>query len=387
MLASIFLTLVLLFLGYACYSLDTLVLKVRPLGVPYFLLINAFGLTHVWFHLLTLDWQVHQRYEIYRLIGSDIFFTITLWKVILHVADPDMAVEVLSGKDQNGELYPKTAVVGRMMGLFGENVITTEGTVWRGHRRVTAPVIGKSLSIVWEEALAQVKKMLQYYDKQEDIDTSHRDFRRVTLGVISHAGFSKAMDWVPLMAKGVIKSVSISYLRISSGPLLHRVGFWVKMIPFKASREAGGAANKFRFFANEWFEEKKVKVELDNKTALKSSRVDLMESLVRSSNVNEGSTLGTPLLSKSEVIGNAFIFILAGHESTGHTLANAIYFLAMYPEYQVKLQNQIDSVLGRTDHNETSYDKHFDAFSSGWMAAIMLETLRLIPAAVVVVAC
>ena len=104
--------------------------------------------------------------------------------------------------------------------------------------------------------------------------------------------------------------------------------------------------------------------------------------------MDKGSTLETPLLSKSEVIGNAFVqahsfsrpslanrlqmFILAGHESTGHTIANAIYFLAMYPEYLVKLQNEIDSILGDSDHNQTTYNTHFDTFSSGWIAAIMV---------------
>ena len=107
--------------------------------------------------------------------------------------------------------------------------------------------------------------------------------------------------------------------------------------------------------------------------------------------MDKGSTLETPLLSKSEVIGNAFVqahsfsrpslanrlqmFILAGHESTGHTIANAIYFLAMYPEYQVKLQKEIDSILGDSDHSLTSYEMHFDAFSSGWIAAIMVYFL------------
>ena len=104
--------------------------------------------------------------------------------------------------------------------------------------------------------------------------------------------------------------------------------------------------------------------------------------------MDKGSTLEKPLLSKSEVIGNAFvqahpssqqlpadglqIFILAGHETTAHMLANAIYFLAIYPEYQVKLQEEIDSVLGDSDHNETSYNAHYDALSSGWIAAIMV---------------
>ena len=104
--------------------------------------------------------------------------------------------------------------------------------------------------------------------------------------------------------------------------------------------------------------------------------------------MDKGPALETPLLSKSEVIGNAFvqahpfsrqpfanspqIFILAGHETTAHTIANAIYFLAIYPEYQVKLQEEIDSILGDSDHNQTSYETHFDAFSLGWIAAIMV---------------
>ena len=39
--------------------------------------------------------------------------------------------------------------------------------------------------------------MIQYYDKHEAINTSYRDFRRATLGVIAHAGFSKVMEWAP----------------------------------------------------------------------------------------------------------------------------------------------------------------------------------------------
>ena len=96
MLAPLFLTSAPLFMGYTYYSLYTLLCQVRLLGIPYFvvpfypsplprvflfplvkLLIKVFGLTHPGFSLMTLDWQVHQRYEIYRQIGSDIFFTVT----------------------------------------------------------------------------------------------------------------------------------------------------------------------------------------------------------------------------------------------------------------------------------------------------------------------
>ena len=49
------------------------------------------------------------------------------------------------------------------------------------------------------------------------------------------------------------------------------------MLQFKTSREAGGAARNFRLFINEWFEEKKAKIELNDKAAPgSSSRTDLM---------------------------------------------------------------------------------------------------------------
>jgi len=54
-----------------------------------------------------------------------------------------------------------------------------------------------SLSVVWEESLTQVGQVIQYYEKQEAINTGYRDFRRATLGIISHAGFGKGMEWVP----------------------------------------------------------------------------------------------------------------------------------------------------------------------------------------------
>ncbi|PUU77675.1 cytochrome P450 [Tuber borchii] len=355
MLPPLFLTTALLYIGYICYPLHNLLCKVRPLGIPYFvvlfypsqftrtfifppmkLLIKVLGLTHPQFFPIASDWQVRQRYKIYRFIGSDISFTVTPWKIILHVADPDMAVEVLAGKGWNGELYPKPE----------------------------------------QESLAQIKQMIQYYDKREATNTSYRDFRRATLGAIAHAGFSKVMEWAPL-------TTAIANEKDSEGSYQKCLHVLIENFKWTLIAPTGGAANGFRFFMNEWFEEKKAKIELDNKTAVKPSREDLMGSLVRSSGLDKGSTLETPLLPKSDVIGNTFIFILAAHETTAHKIANAIYFLAMYPEYQVKLQEEIDSILGDSDHSLTSYETHFDAFSSGWIAAIMFETLRLIPAVIV----
>lgn len=38
------------------------------------------------------------------------------------------------------------------------------------------------------------------------------------------------------------------------------------------------------------------------------------------------------MLSEEELIGNVFLFLFAGHETTAHTLAFALGLLAIYPD-------------------------------------------------------
>lgn len=55
------------------------------------------------------------------------------------------------------------------------------------------------------------------------------------------------------------------------------------------------------------------------------------------------------------VVGNMFIVILAGHETTAHTLAFALTLLALYPEQQQLLFEEANEAIGgRT----SSYDDY-----------------------------
>lgn len=44
------------------------------------------------------------------------------------------------------------------------------------------------------------------------------------------------------------------------------------------------------------------------------------------------------------MIANVLIFLIAGHETTGHTLAIMLGLLALYPEEQEKVLKQIKSL-------------------------------------------
>ena len=58
----------------------------------------------------------------------------------------------------------------------------------------------------------------------------------------------------------------------------------------------------------------------------------------------EGPKAATSGLSRAEILGNIYVFSLAGHETTGNALAFAIYLLSVNPEIQAWVQEEIDQV-------------------------------------------
>ncbi len=48
------------------------------------------------------------------------------------------------------------------------------------------------------------------------------------------------------------------------------------------------------------------------------------------------------MMTEDEIVGQSFIFLLAGYETSSNTLAFTCYLLALYPECQNKLQDEVD---------------------------------------------
>lgn len=70
-----------------------------------------------------------------------------------------------------------------------------------------------------------------------------------------------------------------------------------------------------------------------------SARGDLVSSMVK------GGKQGTSsALSEKEVVGNIFVFVLAGHETTATTLQTALILLAENPELQQEIQDEINII-------------------------------------------
>ncbi|KTG33904.1 hypothetical protein cypCar_00004520 [Cyprinus carpio] len=53
------------------------------------------------------------------------------------------------------------------------------------------------------------------------------------------------------------------------------------------------------------------------------------------------------MMTEDEIVGQSFIFLLAGYETSSNTLAFTCYLLALHPECQKKLQEEVDEFFSR----------------------------------------
>ncbi|KAL9658446.1 hypothetical protein ABK040_005989 [Willaertia magna] len=116
---------------------------------------------------------------------------------------------------------------------------------------------------------------------------------------------------------------------------------------------------------------KKRHEELENGTG-DIDRCDLLSSLVKANFKQEDDK---SKLTNEELKSNAFIFLLAGHETTATTLQWITYELAKNQDIQNKARKILDEMIGT--NNPTPEDYNNDVLV--YLKCIMLETLRLHP--------
>ncbi|XP_031420381.1 thromboxane-A synthase [Clupea harengus] len=80
------------------------------------------------------------------------------------------------------------------------------------------------------------------------------------------------------------------------------------------------------------------------------------------------------VMTEDEIVGQAFIFLLAGYETSSNTLAFTCYLLATHPDCQERLQREVDDFFSR--HDSPDYN---NVQELKYMDLVVSETLRMYP--------
>lgn len=219
---------------------------------------------------------------------------------------------------------------------------------------------------------------------------------RLSLHVISRAGFGVRLEWPHEEGKNQIPNGhTLSYKQALENLLVNIIVVmltpkWIlRYSPFKLHKVANEAYVEWGKYMREMYQEKLNEVKFGAKT----DGLDLMGALVKGAGItteslNEDSyaDLGKPtssrnkqLLTDDEILGNAFVFILAGHETAANTIHFSILYLAMHMSSQRRLQDDLDAILGDKPTSEWDYDVDMPKLFGGMCGAVMNEELRLIP--------
>ncbi|KAK3377886.1 cytochrome P450 [Podospora didyma] len=412
-------------MGWAAYTyisaLRRNIQKARQSGLPYIVVpIHPFNffwqLTFwLWVPLVKLlprswwenemfimlpDWAYKTGQEHFDQLGES-FIVVSAEEITLF----SESAEVIDQITRRREAFPKDTAKYGVLAMFGQNVLTTEGALWRLHRKVTSASFNeKNAAHTFAQAITQTQGLLASYFRS-DADKRAGSTRTITslehdamtwaLNIIGYVGFGLHLLWPgqklpenldPKLAKygsldpppGYTLNFATSMamvlnkivaLMIIPSPILSR-------LPFKFAKQAWMAKENYLKYMDDFLCEKIAEVHKGKATNV---GMDIMGQLVRSTYDQNESRKENAKLDDSDIIGNAFIMILAGHETTANILHFLLIELANNPATQRRLQKDIDTLFGDSDPATWDYEENVNAMFASHIGACVNETLRLLP--------
>ncbi|RMZ73656.1 cytochrome P450 3A7 [Pyrenophora seminiperda CCB06] len=328
-----------------------------------------------WFR--AIDWTCcwHDNDNLHRELGL-CFIVVSPGHNVLCTSDSQAIDHVL----KKWRDFVKPDNVNEILGTFGQNVDTSNGDDWVRHRKLTAPCFNERASAkVWSEALRQSDTMLEKWKLSQDKDTNSmiQDTSTLALNVISSVAFenndvNKATSGHTLSLREAlvtVMSTSISPAMEGIMPLL-RLPTLKPFLP-RSVQQLLVAMSEFRQYMDEIVakERTKPRTEVTNTPNLISSLI--------SANDGAKAEAGKPKsrLSDVELRGNIFIFTVGGLESTSITLSYTLALLAVYPQVQDWLMEELNEVIQSRLSGFMDYATVFPRLKR--TMAVMYETLRL----------
>lgn len=344
-----------------------------------------------WRRVVKVNWPWNLRYAPFAHLGTDTFLTVSPGGIMLYSADAEVISQITSRYSD----FPKPTHIYKSVDIYGKNIVSSEGQAWRHHRKATAIAFSeKTNRLVWEETIQQAGALLDLWKKATVIPSLAPDTMRLSLHVMSRAVLGQKMEWPQTQS-------TEEPSRIRDLPSGHTMDFtdcltfllrnimymmilphWLlRNSPVKGMRKTFWAYIEFGQYMREMFASKK-SPSSPNRPIDSRPTTDLVSQLIRLS--GDGAKPSELSLTDDEVIGNLFVFIIAGHETSASSIHFCLMFLALHPQVQRRVQEELDTIFEGRVPSSWSYDTDLPRLHSSLLQAVLNEQLRLIPPTITV---
>ncbi|KAE8378309.1 putative cytochrome P450 oxidoreductase [Aspergillus bertholletiae] len=344
-----------------------------------------------WCRFMIKDWSWEDKRLAHEEYG-DVFIVVSTEGMICYSADAKMAWDVMNRRYD----FTKPRDKYKLLELYGPNVATAEGAEHRFHLRITAPPLSDASGVndlVWTETMRQTRNLLPKWEQQSPEDL-HEDVNALTLAVISLAGFGKKLDLTTEQTQDVPSGYKISFLKA----ITDTTAFMVAILVFPAwllrvspLAKATLAHTQLDKYLRAMIVKEREALDSGGHVASGGPAGNLMQTLLKSSydvaQEKQQKQKGAPsettrkhAFNESEVLGNLFIYLLAGYETTANAIAYGLIVLALEPELQRRIAAEVDGVWSRAaEQGRSELTYQFDFPELQYMYGFMYETFRLYP--------
>ncbi|KAF8068991.1 cytochrome P450 [Lyophyllum atratum] len=334
-----------------------------------------------WWNLgLHAHWR--WRSTLYKDFGADTFSVVPFLVGLpsIYTSNLDVMRQVVSGEQRTS--FRKSKESNQVLIKWGHNLASaSDMDMWRRHRRVMGPAFNNKLyQMVWSETLdtyRQMESVEGWVGKSSiEIPAVQKLSTKMALLVIAKCGFGFDFDWSapPTGPDGKMTIQEAVRILADSHAIALMMPDWVRYLPMPGFSKIREAFNEFSAFMRKEIDVRTAEVRNEEQSA--DERTDAFTMLVRA-NEREAKKLR---LDDQEVIGNVFILLFTGHETSAHTISATLALLALHQEIQDEILEQIVSVVG--------YDRNpvYDDYSNlDKVLSAFYEALRLFPSAHIMV--
>ncbi|KAJ7461743.1 cytochrome P450 [Mycena galericulata] len=293
------------------------------------------------------------NFAFYGKNGSTAIGTVVLWDSTpaLWLSDAQ-AIKTVANETST---FPKDMEGYETVNFFGQNLVSTEGANWKRHRRVANPAFNEaSNAFVWIETVRVVNEWFADLDTKTSVDGSldidaREDFVQLTLLVLASAGFGRRASWQEDSSVASDPGHRLAFRAAVSTALEHIIvrALAPKWIHALAERVHLPYVGQILRNTRDSFEA--LRAHMDDLVSLsrawvvggKISNMDagLLRNLVEA-NMTQADDAHHKKLTDGELLSNIFVFLLAGHETSAHSLSFAVALLALYSDVQQKIYEE-----------------------------------------------
>ncbi len=284
---------------------------------------------------------------------------------VVVIAEPTLIYEVLR---QRPETYRRLRTMAAVFAdLGGEGVFVAEGARWRRQRRVVMQALSTlQLRQFFPTLLAVTARLQTRWDqaaRASDLLDIPTELRRYTAEVTTYLTFGEAMAILEVEWEGLHQHLAQLL------PTINRRGhalfpYW-HLISLPADRACARALAALQTVMTTCIAQARAQLTQDPSRATRPTTV--LEGLLVARD-EEGAAL-----SDREMLSNLLTMLVAGEDTTAHTLAWMLHFMTEIPEVQHLMQQEIDDVLGDAPMLPDMQTQE----RLGYVHAVLQETMRL----------